>query len=144
MATHSRTGGRGRKRGAAEIALPLTVGDLVAAGTLRDVPYIGPSSARIIMELVETGASSTVDAAVAASRNADKVASLRQLRTGFLSQVAMEQALALPRDPAVVTKGDCRGVGGVDEGNAQVTGACRALRAALCTSTAARVRPAAR
>ena len=47
----------GYKRAAkAVIALPLTVGDLVAAGTLRDVPYIGPSSARIIMELVETGA----------------------------------------------------------------------------------------
>ena len=100
----------GYKRAAkAVIALPLTVGDLVAAGTLRDVPYIGPSSARIIIELVETGASSTVDAAVAASRNAGKVASLRQLRTGFLSQLAMEQALALPRDPAVVSKGDFRG-----------------------------------
>ena len=61
------------------------------------------------MELVETGASSTVDAAVAASRNAGKVASLRQLRTDFLSQIAMEQALALPRDPAVVSKGDFRG-----------------------------------
>jgi len=100
----------GYKRAAkAVIALPLTVGDLVAAGTLRDVPYIGPSSARIIMELVETGASSTVDAAVAASRNAGKVALLRQLRTDFLSQVAMAQALALPRHPAVVSKGDFRG-----------------------------------
>ncbi len=84
----------GYKRAAkAVIALPLTVGDLVAAGTLRDVPYIGPSSARVITELVETGASSAVDAAVAGSRQADKVASLRQLRTNFLSQVTMEQAL---------------------------------------------------
>ena len=100
----------GYKRAAkAVIALPLTVGDLVAAGTLREVPYIGPSSARVITELVETGASSTVDAAVAGSRQADKVASLRQLRTNFLSQVTMEQALALPRDPAVVSKGDFRG-----------------------------------
>jgi histidinol phosphatase-like PHP family hydrolase len=76
---------------------------------LRDVPYIGPSSARIITELVETGASSTVDAAVGASRHADKVAALRQLRDSFLSQLAMEQALAQPRDPAVVSKGDFRG-----------------------------------
>ena len=52
----------------------MPVSDLVAAGTLRDVPYIGPSSARIIIELVETGASATVDAAVAASRHAGKVA----------------------------------------------------------------------
>jgi histidinol phosphatase-like PHP family hydrolase len=100
----------GYKRAAkAVIGLPLTVGDLVAAGTLRDVPYIGPSSARIITELVDTGASSTVDVAVAASRQADKVASLRQLRTNFLSQVTMEQALALPRDSGVVSKGDFRG-----------------------------------
>ena len=100
----------GYKRAAkAVIALPLTVSDLVAAGTLRDVPYIGPSSARIITELVDTGASSTVDVAVAASRQADKVASLRQLRTNFLSQVTMEQALALPRDSGVVSKGDFRG-----------------------------------
>ncbi len=91
------------------IALPLTVGDLVAAGTLRDVPYIGPSSARIISELVETGTSSTVDAAVASSRQADKVRSLRQLRSNFLSQVTMEQALALPRDPGVVSKAGFRG-----------------------------------
>jgi histidinol phosphatase-like PHP family hydrolase len=100
----------GYKRAAkAVIALPLPVADLVAAGTLRDVPYIGPSSARIIIELVETGASATVDAAVAASRHADKVLSLRPLRGNFLSQLAMEQALAQPRDPAIVAKGDFRG-----------------------------------
>ena len=64
----------GYKRAAkAVIALPLPVGDLVAAGTLRDVPYIGPSSARIITELVETGASSAVDAAVAGSRQAARL-----------------------------------------------------------------------
>jgi histidinol phosphatase-like PHP family hydrolase len=100
----------GYKRAAkAVIALPLTVGDLVAAGTLREVPYIGPSSARVITELVETGGSPTVDTAVAGSGRADRVASLRQLRTNFLSQVTMEQALALPRDPVVVSKGDFRG-----------------------------------
>ena len=100
----------GYKRAAkAVIALPLPLADLVAAGTLRDVPYIGPSSARIILELVETGASSTVDAAVAASPHAAKVLSLRQLRGNFLSQQAMEQVLAQPGDAALVTKGDFRG-----------------------------------
>jgi histidinol phosphatase-like PHP family hydrolase len=100
----------GYKRAAkAVVALPVTVAELVAAGTLRDVPYIGPSSARIITELVETGACATVDAAVAGSRHADKVASLRQLRTNFLSQVAMEQALALPLQPGVVSKAAFRG-----------------------------------
>jgi histidinol phosphatase-like PHP family hydrolase len=100
----------GYKRAAkAVVALPLTVTDLVIAGTLRDVPYIGPSSARIIMELVETGGSAAVEAAVAASSHAAKVASLRLLRENFLSQVAMEQALAQPLDPAIVSKGDFRG-----------------------------------
>jgi putative hydrolase len=100
----------GYKRAAkAVVALPLPVSDLVAAGTLRDVPYIGPSSARIITELVETGASATVEAAVAASTHASKVASLRLLRTNFLSQLAMEQALAQPCDPSIVSKGAFRG-----------------------------------
>ena len=68
----------GYKRAAkAVIALPVTVTDLVTAGTLDDVPFVGPSSARIITELVETGTSGIVEAAVAGSRQADKVVSLR-------------------------------------------------------------------
>ena len=98
----------GYKRAAkAVIALPMPVSDLVAAGTLRDVPYIGPSSARIVLELVETGSSATVDAAVAGRR--DKVEALRRLRANFLSQFAMEQALGLTLDPAIVSKADFRG-----------------------------------
>jgi putative hydrolase len=100
----------GYKRAAkAVVGLPLPVSELVAAGTLRDVPYIGPSSARVITELVETGGSATVDAAVAASPHAAKVASLRQLRTNFLSQVAMVQALAEPSEDAIVSKAAFRG-----------------------------------
>src|SRR4029079_18072834 len=48
----------------AVIGLPMLVSDLVQAGTLAEVPFIGPSSARIVIELVETAASRTVDAAV--------------------------------------------------------------------------------
>jgi putative hydrolase len=100
----------GYKRAAkAVVALPVTVTDLVAAGTLRDVAFIGPSSARIISELVEAGASRTVDAAVAAAKDPKKLASLRSLRLHFLSQVAMEQALGRSLDPAVVSKGAFRG-----------------------------------
>jgi putative hydrolase len=93
----------------AVIALPMPVGDLVDAGTLRDVPFVGPSSARIITELVQTGASAIVDAAVAASRHAAKVAAARRLRGNFLSQVAMGQALGARLDQAVVTKAAFRG-----------------------------------
>lgn len=101
----------GYKRAAkAVIGLPLLVSDLVEAGTLRDVPYIGPSSARVITEVVETGGSATVDAAVAASAHGARVLALRQLRSNFLSQFAMEQALARPAaDGGVVSKGAFRG-----------------------------------
>jgi putative hydrolase len=100
----------GYKRAAkAVVALPMLVSELVAAGTLRDVAFIGPSSARVITELVETGASSTVDAAIAESKQASKVASLRKLRHNFLSHFAMEQALAYPFDESIVNKGAFRG-----------------------------------
>lgn len=43
----------GYKRAAkAIVGLPVSVADLVAAGTLQDVVFVGPSSARIITELV--------------------------------------------------------------------------------------------
>jgi putative hydrolase len=93
----------------AVVALPMRVSDLVEAGTLREVPFIGPSSARIITELVETGASRTVDAAVQASSHAAKVAAIRGLREHFLSHVAMQQALNHERAPSVVTKAAFRG-----------------------------------
>ena len=100
----------GYKRAAkALIALPLPVTQLVEAGTLRDVPYIGPSSARIVTELVESGSSPTVAAAVSESRHADKVAAMRGMRKNFLSQLAMEQILALPRDRSIVSRAAFRG-----------------------------------
>ncbi len=100
----------GYKRAAkAVIALPLLVSDLVEAGTLRDVPYIGPSSARIVNELVETGRSATVEAAVAASPRRDTVLGLRRLRSNFLSQFAMEQALGRKAGRDIVSKGTFRG-----------------------------------
>ena len=42
------------------------------------MPFVGPSSARIITELVETGSSRAVDAAVAASAHGAKVMALRR------------------------------------------------------------------
>src|SRR5687767_1658963 len=100
----------GYKRAAkAVIALPMPVSVLVQAGTLRDVPYIGPSSARVVTELVENGASRSVDAAVAASVHAGKVQTLRRLRSHFLSQFAMQQALGGRAAPGVVSKAEFRG-----------------------------------
>lgn len=100
----------GYKRAAkAVIALPVSLADLVEAGSLRDVPFIGPSSARILTELVETGTSQTVSSAIAGSKHAGKIESLRGLRSNFLSQFAMEQALAAPLDPAIVSRATFRG-----------------------------------
>jgi putative hydrolase len=100
----------GYKRAARAVsALPLAVSELVEAGTLRDVPFIGPSSARIVTELVTAGSSATVETAVAASRHAPKVAAARALRANFLSHFAMEQALGAALDPATVSKAAFRG-----------------------------------
>jgi putative hydrolase len=100
----------GYKRAAkAVVALPVLVSDLVDAGTLRDVAFIGPSSARVIGELVETGTSRTVESAIAASKQAKKVASLRTLRGHFLSHFAMEQALGRRCHASIVSKATFRG-----------------------------------
>jgi histidinol phosphatase-like PHP family hydrolase len=100
----------GYKRAARAIAsLDVPVADLVAAGTLRDVPFVGPSSERIIVEFVTTGASATVAAAVEKSgRHADVVAR-RALRDGYLSHSIMAEALATEAAPGVVGLGDYRG-----------------------------------
>ncbi len=100
----------GYKRAAkAVVGLPVSVSDLVAAGTLDEVQFIGPSSARIITELVERGSSATVEAAVAASTKGSRVAAKRLLRGNFLSYHGMLQAHGEPLDDAVVSRASYRG-----------------------------------
>ena len=62
----------GYKRAAKALAAGLdrSVVDLIEEGTLRDVPFVGPSSERVVAELVKTGASASVEAAVQASSEA--------------------------------------------------------------------------
>lgn len=99
----------GYKRAAkAIIGLPMPVADVVAAGTLRAIPFVGPASERVIVELVQTGRSTIVDEAIAKSRKGSKVAELRQLREHFLSHFAMQQAMAAHAD-GVVSRADYRG-----------------------------------
>jgi histidinol phosphatase-like PHP family hydrolase len=101
--------GLGYKRAAkAVIALPVPVSDLVKADVLREVPFIGPSSARILTEFVETGASATVERTLASAKS-DKVLASRRLRRNFLSQFGMEQALGRKLSPAIVSKAVFRG-----------------------------------
>jgi histidinol phosphatase-like PHP family hydrolase len=100
----------GYKRAAkAIVGLPVPVSDLVRAGTLRDVEFVGPSSARVITELVEQGRSATVDAALVKSTKASQVVSLRQFRESFLSHMAMARALAAPLGGGTVRLAEYRG-----------------------------------
>ena len=100
----------GYKRAAkAIVGLPVAVADLVAAGTLRDVEFVGPASARIVTELVEEGRSPTVEAALAKSTKASQVVSLRQFRESYLSHLALQRALAAPLGAGTVSRGEYRG-----------------------------------
>lgn len=62
-------------------------------GTLRKIPHIGPSSTRIILEILETGRSATVEDAVAASGRAPDVEGRRPYREHFLSRAEVTRAL---------------------------------------------------
>jgi histidinol phosphatase-like PHP family hydrolase len=70
---------------------------LAADGTLRKIPNIGPSSARVILEVLRTGASATVESAVASSGKKGDVDTSRTLRDGFLSGAQVSAALKDPR-----------------------------------------------
>ena len=65
-------------------------------GTLRKIPNIGPSSSRIILEILTTGASPTVEAVIASSGKAVEIDRRRGLRSGFLSRAEVTAALANP------------------------------------------------
>ena len=67
-------------------------------GTLRKIPNIGPSSTRIILEVLRTGRSALVDEAVAASPQSAQVERSRGLRENFLSRA---QVVAALNDPAL-------------------------------------------
>src|SRR5262245_19049904 len=100
----------GYKRAAkAVVGLPVSVRDLLEAGTLQEIPFVGPSSARIITELVQQGRSPTVEAAVAASRKAHQVAAKRLLRDNYLSQFGMLAAISHTPGDARVDRGAYRG-----------------------------------
>lgn len=69
---------------------------LQADGTLRKIPNIGPSSTRVILEVLTTGRSAIVEAAVAGSPNAHDVEQRREWRANFLSRAQVSAALRNP------------------------------------------------
>lgn len=100
----------GYKRAAkAIVALTSSIREVVASGGIREIPFVGPASARIVEEYIETGGSPTVASAVARSGDASRVEAARGMRGGFLSEHAMRQALAAPAADSVVSPGVFRG-----------------------------------
>jgi histidinol phosphatase-like PHP family hydrolase len=89
----------GYKRAAAAIlALETPLTDLVTeGGRLPKIAGIGPGSARVIQEVLETGASSTVERAIDLSERRNDIERRRTLRRHFLSRA---EVLRILRDPA--------------------------------------------
>jgi putative hydrolase len=101
----------GYKRAAKAIVyLPMPVSELIDAGTLREIPFVGPSSERIIREYVAEGRSLSVEAAIAkAGARGLALIAKRAYREHFLSHYVMAQALAAEAAPGVVRQADYRG-----------------------------------
>ena len=85
----------GYKRAAAAIlALEEPLESLLQPdGTLRKIPNVGPSSLRVVMEVLQTGASPTVERAIAESGKRSDIDRRRDLRERFLSRSQVLAAL---------------------------------------------------
>ena len=85
----------GYKRAAAAIlALEEPIASFLRPdGTLRKIPNIGPSSTRIIVEVLQTGTSATVEGQIAAGGHASDIDRRRDLRGHFLSRAQVVAAL---------------------------------------------------
>jgi histidinol phosphatase-like PHP family hydrolase len=90
--THRRWGYK--RAAAAVMQLDVAIDTLLKAdGTLRKIPHVGPASTRVILEVLEHGASPIVEAAVAASPQRSDILRRRELRSHFLSRAAALHAL---------------------------------------------------
>ncbi len=83
-----------RRAAAAILALEEPIEQLLQAdGTLRKIPNVGPSSTRIILEVLHTGTSSKIEEAIAGSSQAPDIDQRRGLRGHFLSRAQVVSAL---------------------------------------------------
>jgi putative hydrolase len=92
----------------AVLGLAQPLGALRNGARLAKIPYVGPSSERVLLEYLEAGASPTVEKVIAESGRMDAVAARRLLRGDFISQATAELVLAAPSD-GLVTLEDYRG-----------------------------------
>jgi histidinol phosphatase-like PHP family hydrolase len=81
---------------------------LQSNGTLRKISQVGPSSTRVILEVLKTGTSAIVEAAIAESGKGGDVEKSRGLRDTFLSRAEVVAILKNRRLRAVSLK-DYRG-----------------------------------
>jgi histidinol phosphatase-like PHP family hydrolase len=90
----------GYKRAAAAIlSLDTPLTDLMQAdGTLPKIAGIGPASTRVIREVIETGGSPTVEAAIDTSGRRADIDRRRALRQHFLSRAEVMRILRMPDD----------------------------------------------
>jgi histidinol phosphatase-like PHP family hydrolase len=66
-------------------------------GTLRKIPHVGPSSLRVIHEVLQTGRSEIVERAVGDSAKAGAVARSREWRGNFLSNAQVADVLGFQK-----------------------------------------------
>ena len=62
-------------------------------GTLRKIANVGPSSTRVVLEVLNTGRSDLVDAAIAASSQRSEIEKSRALRHHFLARAQVRAVL---------------------------------------------------
>ena len=102
--------GWGYKRAAnAVLALEVPIESLVGTdGTIAKIPNVGPKSQQVILEVLKTRESATVDRAVEASEKAADIHRRRALRSNYLSR---SQVLAALQDESLTgpTIDDYRG-----------------------------------
>ena len=110
-------------------------------GTLRKIPNVGPKTEPIILEVLRTGRSSIVEAAIASSDKAPEVETGRELREGFLSRAQTLAALRkrVPKAPALADyRGDLQMHSVWSDGAqtfAQIAEACLARGYRYCAVT---------
>ena len=86
-----------KRAAAATFALDTPLTDLVGPdGVWAKIPGIGPGSARVIREVLETGGSPTVEQAIEASDRRADIQRRRQLRRHFLSRAEVRRVLSDP------------------------------------------------
>jgi histidinol phosphatase-like PHP family hydrolase len=95
----------GYKRAAKAVAAGIdrSVVDLIEEGILREVPFVGAASERVIADLVRTGESASVARAVEASAKRTEVEKRRKFRRAYLSRHAMRLALDAPLPTSIVS-----------------------------------------